>query len=84
MLMSIVLWALFGALAGWIASLVMGTDREQGGMANIIIGILGAIIGGLLVRMLGGSGVTGFNLSSLFIAVIGAIILLGVVRLARQ
>lgn len=81
MLLSILMWIVFGALAGWIASLLMGTDREQGAIANIVVGIVGAIIGGFLVRLIGGGGISGFNLSSLLIAVIGASILLGVARL---
>lgn len=70
-----------GAIAGWVASLIMGTDAQQGGMANIIIGIIGAFIGGFLARMLGGPGVTGFNLGSVLLAILGAVILLFVMRL---
>lgn len=78
--MSIIAWIIFGALAGWIASLVMNTDEQQGGLANIAVGIIGAIIGGYLSRFVGGSGVTGFNLGSLLVAVLGAIVLLGVYK----
>lgn len=53
--MSIIAWVIFGALAGWIASLVMNTDEQQGGLANIAVGIIGAIIGGYLSRFVGGS-----------------------------
>jgi uncharacterized membrane protein YeaQ/YmgE (transglycosylase-associated protein family) len=78
--MNIILWIIFGALVGWIASLVMGTDEEQGGLANIVVGIVGAIIGGFVARLLGGQGVTGFNLTSFILALVGAIILIGIVK----
>ena len=78
--MGIIAWIIFGALAGWLASLIMGTNAEQGAFANIIIGIVGAVLGGFLSRLIGGSGVTGFNLGSLVGAVIGAVLLLGLYR----
>jgi uncharacterized membrane protein YeaQ/YmgE (transglycosylase-associated protein family) len=81
MLMNIILWVLFGALTGWIASIIMGTNEEQGPVANIIVGIIGAFIGGAVGRMLGGSGVSGFNLGSLLLAVLGAVILIFFIRL---
>lgn len=81
MLLNIILWILFGALVGWIASLVMRTDAEQGAVGNIIVGIVGAFIGGAIARIFGGPGVTGFNLGSLLIAILGAIILIFFLRL---
>lgn len=81
--MGIILWILFGALAGWIASLVMNTDGQQGAFANIAVGIVGALIGGFLMSLLGQSGVTGFNLYSLIVAVVGSILLLWIVGAAR-
>ena len=81
MAMNIIMWIIFGALAGWIASLIMRTNEEQGAVANIIIGIIGAFIGGAIFRMFGGEGVTGFSLGSLIVAVIGAVILLFFIRL---
>ena len=79
--MGIIVWIIFGALVGWIASLIMGTDARQGGLANIVIGIVGAIIGGLVAQMLGGPGVTGFNLMSFLIALGGAIVLIAIVEM---
>ena len=79
--MNILLWIIFGALAGWIASLIMRTDEEQGALANIIIGIIGAFIGGFIGRMLGGPGVTGFSFGSLILAVLGSVILIFFIRL---
>lgn len=81
MLLSIILWIVFGALAGWIASIIVGTNRQQGAVGNIVVGIVGAMIGGWLARTLGGSGITGFNLGSLLVAILGAVILLVVVKL---
>ncbi|HET7673698.1 MAG TPA: GlsB/YeaQ/YmgE family stress response membrane protein [Candidatus Saccharimonadales bacterium] len=80
-MINIILWIIFGALVGWIASMLMGTNEEQGGFANIVVGIVGAVIGGFIARAFGGEGITGFNLTSFVIALLGAIILLGVVNL---
>lgn len=74
--MGILLWIIFGALAGWIASLVMKTNDSQGTMMDIILGIVGAVIGGFLMNMFGQPGVTGFNIYSLFVAVLGAALLI--------
>lgn len=82
--MEIILWIIFGALAGWIASIIMGTNAQQGAIANIVIGILGAIIGGFVMSFFGGSGTTGFNLYSLFVAILGSVILIWIVRLLKQ
>jgi uncharacterized membrane protein YeaQ/YmgE (transglycosylase-associated protein family) len=81
MAMNIIVWIIFGALAGWIASIIMRTNESMGAFANIVVGIIGAFIGGLIFRLFGGSGVNGFNLYSLLVAVIGAVILLFLVRM---
>ncbi len=81
--MDIILWIVFGALAGWLASLVMHTDAQQGGLANIIVGIIGAVIGGFVMSLIGQSGVTGFNLYSLLVAILGAVILIWLVKAMR-
>jgi uncharacterized membrane protein YeaQ/YmgE (transglycosylase-associated protein family) len=81
--MGIILWIIFGALAGWIASMVMGTDARQGALANIVVGILGALIGGWVMSVLGSTGVTGFNLYSLLVAILGAVIFLAILRAFR-
>ena len=83
-LINIVLWIVFGALAGWLASIVMKTDASMGAGANIIVGIVGALIGGFIMNALGGQGVTGFNIYSLLVAIGGAIILLALVRAFRR
>lgn len=84
--MGIIAWIIFGALAGWIASIIMRNNAEQGALGNIIVGILGALLGGFLVRALSSDsqGITGFNLSSLIVAIIGAVILLAVMRAFRR
>jgi uncharacterized membrane protein YeaQ/YmgE (transglycosylase-associated protein family) len=80
--MNIILWLVLGALAGWIGSLlVRGTGL--GLLGDIVVGIVGAFIGGFIVSLFGGTGVTGFNIWSLVVAVIGAIVLLLIVRMVR-
>ena len=82
--MELIAFLVLGGIAGWIASLVMGTDASQGIMLNVVVGVVGAFIGGLLFTMFGSSGVSGFNFYSLIVAVIGAVVLLWVVRLVRH
>lgn len=78
--MGFIAWIILGALAGWIASMIMSTDAEQGGLMNIIVGIVGAVVGGFLMQLFGASGVSGFNLYSLAVAIGGAIVLLAIYR----
>lgn len=80
--MGIILWIVFGALAGWIASVLMKTNA--GAIMDIIMGIIGAVVGGFLMNLAGQSGVTGFNLYSLFVAVIGAIVVIYLGRMLRK
>lgn len=81
--MGILVWILFGGLAGWIASIIMKTDSQQGLLLNIIVGIVGASLGGWIMNVLGYGGVSGFNLYSFFVAVIGAVVLIYIVKLIR-
>lgn len=81
-LIGILIWVLFGALAGWLASLITKTDRQMGALANIVVGIAGAFIGGFIMEnFLGQSGVNGFNLYSLLVAIGGAVLLIWLVNL---
>lgn len=80
--MGIFSWIIVGGLAGFIASKIM-TGEGSGLLMNIIIGIIGAFLGGLIVSVLGGQGVSGFNIWSIFVSVIGAVVLLGIVRLFK-
>jgi uncharacterized membrane protein YeaQ/YmgE (transglycosylase-associated protein family) len=79
--MNFLVWIIFGALAGWIASIIMGRNKQMGAIANIVVGIVGAFLGGYIMDFFGAKGVTGFNFSSFIVAVIGAVVLLFVVGL---
>lgn len=81
--MGIILWIIFGGLVGWIASMIMDTNAQQGVMLNTIVGVIGAILGGWLMSFIGKTGVTGFNLYSFIVAVVGAIVLIFIVKLIR-
>jgi uncharacterized membrane protein YeaQ/YmgE (transglycosylase-associated protein family) len=76
--MSIIGWIVLGAIAGWLASIVTGRNAQMGCIANIVVGIIGGLVGGLVMSFFGGSGVNGFNIPSLIVAVIGAVILLAI------
>jgi uncharacterized membrane protein YeaQ/YmgE (transglycosylase-associated protein family) len=73
----IIMWIVIGALAGWIGSKIMGTDARQGGLANIVVGVIGAILGGFVTRALFGDspGNNGF-IASFFVALLGAVIVI--------
>ena len=81
--MGYIAWLVLGALAGWIASLFMGKNSEMGAFANITVGIVGAFIGGFIFNLIGTSGVTGFNIWSVIVAVIGSCVLLFIVNKLR-
>jgi len=83
-MMNIIVWIIFGALAGWIASIIMGRNAEMGAIANIIVGIVGALIGGFIMNALGAPEVGGFNFYSLLVAIGGAVLLLFIVGLFRR
>ncbi|MBX4187516.1 MAG: GlsB/YeaQ/YmgE family stress response membrane protein [Candidatus Doudnabacteria bacterium] len=83
--MSILAWIVIGGLAGWVASMIMKTDAQMGIGANIVVGILGALLGGWLVALFGGPNVgTGFNITSFLVALLGSVVLLGIVRGFRR
>lgn len=82
--MGLLIWIIFGALAGWLASMLMSSDANQGTLADIALGVLGALIGGLIMEFFGMAGVTGFNLYSLVVAVVGACVVIYVGRLVRR
>ena len=84
MLTDLIFWIVLGALAGWIASMIMGRNAQMGAGANIIVGIIGAIIGGFVMNAVGNPGVTGFNLYSILVAIGGAVVLLFLVGLFRR
>jgi uncharacterized membrane protein YeaQ/YmgE (transglycosylase-associated protein family) len=68
-------WIVLGAIAGWLGSLLVNRTGE-GVLRDIVLGIIGGIVGGWIFSMLGSTGVTGFNLWSLFVAVVGAVVVL--------
>lgn len=84
--MNIIIWLIVGGIIGWLASLIMKTDAQQGIVLNVIVGIVGAFIGGWIGPMLGlGGGINGgFSMMSLVVSLIGAIILLAIVNLFRR
>jgi len=78
---SIIAWIIVGGIAGWLASIVMKTNRNQGWVIDIIVGIIGAFIGGFIFNALGsGAAVTGINITSIVVAFVGAVILLAILR----
>ncbi len=81
--MGIISWIILGALAGWIASKIMSTDQSMGAMANIIVGIIGALIGGFVMNFFNKAGVDGINIYSLFVALLGSIILIAIAKAVR-
>ena len=82
--MGIILWIVFGALVGWLASLIMKTDASQGALLNIVVGIVGAVLGGWIMSTMGQAGTTGFNLYSFIVALLGAVVLIAIVKAIRR
>lgn len=82
--MDIIIWIIFGALVGWVASLIMKTDSQQGSVINIVVGIIGAMIGGWIMNSFGETGVTGFNLYSFLVSLLGAVVLIVLVKALRR
>ena len=82
--MGLIGWIIIGALAGWIASVITRNNRKMGAGLNILVGIIGGFIGGLVMNLIGGHGITGFNLWSLLVATGGAVILLLIVNAVRR
>ena len=87
-MINFILWLVFGALVGWLASIVMRTDAQQGALMNIIVGIIGAFLGGLVFNFLGigGSNINNndFSLGALLVSFVGAVILLAIVNMVRR
>ncbi len=76
-------WIVLGGLAGWIASLITGSSARYGILLDIVVGILGAFVGGVIMSALGGVGVTGLNVWSLLVAVVGSVVLLWILNAIR-
>ena len=85
--MNFIIWIVIGGLIGWAASIVMKTDAQQGVVLNVVVGIVGALVGGWLLSLLFGTGTINqndFSLASLVVSLLGAIILLAIVNLLRR
>ena len=85
--MNFIIWIVVGGLLGWVASMIMRTDAQQGMFLNVIVGIIGALLGGWLLAPLFGTGTINqndFSISSLLVSLLGAVILLAIVNLFRR
>ena len=85
--MNIIVWLVVGGLIGWLASLFMGTDGRQGILLNVVVGIVGAVLGGWLLGGLVGAGSINqgdFSMPGLLVSFLGAVILLILVRFVRS
>jgi uncharacterized membrane protein YeaQ/YmgE (transglycosylase-associated protein family) len=82
--MGLIAFLIIGLIAGWLASVVMHTDASQGTLMDIVLGVVGAFVGGAILNMFGEAGVTGFNIYSLMVATLGAIVLIGVGRMFNR
>jgi len=85
--MGIIIWLIVGGIVGWLASMVMKTDAQQGIILNVIVGIIGAFLGGWLGGMLGIGGASinsGFSIQGFIMSLVGAVILLAIVNLFRR
>lgn len=80
--MNILIWIIFGALAGWLASIFMKSDSST--VEDIVLGVIGAFVGGFVMNFFGQPGVTGFNLYSIIVATLGAVIIIFVGRKLRS
>lgn len=85
--MNFIIWIIIGGILGWVASMIMRTDEQQGMILNVVVGIVGALLGGWLLAPLFGTGTINqndFSIGSLLVSLLGAVILLAVVNLFRK
>jgi uncharacterized membrane protein YeaQ/YmgE (transglycosylase-associated protein family) len=85
--MNLLIWLIVGGLLGWLASKIMGTDAQQGILLNVVVGIVGALLGGWFLSPLFGVGTinqSDFSIAGLLVSLLGAIILLAIVNLFRR
>ena len=86
-MINFIVWLIIGGLIGWVASMIMRTDGQQGMLLNVVVGIVGAALGGWLISPLVGVGTNnqgGFSFGALAVSLLGAVILLAVVNLVRR
>ena len=85
--MNLIIWLVVGGLIGWVASMIMRTDGQQGIVLNVVVGIIGALLGGWLIGpMLGQGSINSgdFSLGGLLVSLLGAVVLLAIVNLFRR
>jgi len=85
--MNFIIWIVIGGILGWIASMIMRTNAQQGLLLNVVVGIVGALLGGWLLAPLFGTGTINqndFSLGSLLVSLLGAVVLLAIVNLFRR
>lgn len=83
--MGLISWLIFGALAGWVASMLTGTSERRGCLTNILVGVIGAFLGGLLVEVFTGRDFSFvWNIRSFVVAVVGAVVLLAITGWGRR
>jgi uncharacterized membrane protein YeaQ/YmgE (transglycosylase-associated protein family) len=83
--MGLISWIIFGALAGWVASMIAGTNQRQGCLLNIVVGVVGAFLGGFIMSFITGANFNfAFNMQSFIVAVLGAVVLLMITGAARK
>jgi uncharacterized membrane protein YeaQ/YmgE (transglycosylase-associated protein family) len=78
---NLLLWIVFGAIAGWLASVIMKSDEDHGVVTDIVLGVIGGVVGGFVMGFFGAPGVTGFNIYSIVVAVLGSVILIALGRM---
>lgn len=86
-LINLIVWLVIGGVIGWLASIIMRTDKQQGILLNIVVGIVGAFLGGLLLSPIVGAGTindSGLTLGTIVVSLGGAVILLALVNLFRR
>lgn len=84
--MELIVWIIVGGIAGWLASMIVGTNAQMGIISNIVVGMIGSIVGGALVILLQGGGLqfstayNEFNFASLIVSILGAVVFLAIVK----
>jgi uncharacterized membrane protein YeaQ/YmgE (transglycosylase-associated protein family) len=79
--MSFLAWLVLGLIAGWVGSMIVNRGRGEGLLLDIVLGVVGAFVGGFLFNMFGAAGVSGLNLYSMLVAVVGAVVVLALYHL---
>jgi uncharacterized membrane protein YeaQ/YmgE (transglycosylase-associated protein family) len=85
--MNFIIWLVVGGVIGWLASIIMKTNAQQGLFLNVIVGIVGSLLGGWLISPLIGAGTinqSDFSIAGLFVSLVGAVILLAIINLLRR